>query len=154
MLKKILIGVVGFIAVALIGGKLYIDYMDRQMDPAPLVERLAATPVPGEFVLVDEWHYNGSWLIKPRDPEASRLYLTAGTVAEVCDRLDEFYRQEGLSVRDTLRSDTPPDWCGRSLRVGRGSVSVWVQPADNWRELPAEFGDEESVVQLDYRASR
>ncbi len=154
MLKKVLIGIVAFIALVALGGKLYIDYMDRQMDPQPLVERLAATPIPSEFVLVDEWHHRGSWLFKPREPEASRLYLASGTVDEVCRRLDEFYRQEGLEARDTLRSDSPPDWCGRSLRVGRGSVSIWVKPAESWWEAPAELSDQEPLTQLDFRAHR
>ena len=155
MFKKIAIGLVAFVVLALVGGKLYIEYMDRQMDATPLVERLAATPIPADvLLLVSEWNHDGSWLIKPREPEASRVYLTAMSVDQICDHLDVFYTEAGVRSRPIQRSDDPGPWCGRSLETELGDVTVSVESADGWRELPAELTGEETVAQVHYTAHR
>ncbi len=155
MLKKIVIGLFLFVALVIGGGKLYIEYMDRQMDATPLVTRLAATPIPADgLVLVSEWNHDGSWLIKPREPEASRVYLTAMPVDRVCEHLDVFYAEAGVRSRPIQRSDDPRPWCGRRLETALGDITVSVESADGWRELPAELTGEETVAQVLYSAHR
>ena len=136
MLKRIALSVGAFVGIVALGAWAYVSYMDRQMDSMPLTERLDATPVPSELILVDEWSHDGSWLIKPREPTAAKQLVTRGSVQDACSTIDEFYRELGREVSGVTRSDDPGDWCGRRIRSNGGTVDVSVEPARSWIELP------------------
>ena len=136
VLKRIALSVGVVVGILTLGGWAYASYMDRQMDATPLTERLDATPVPPEFIFVDEWSHDGSWLIKPREPTAAKQYVTRGSVQEACSTIDGFYRELGSEVSGVSRSDDPDDWCGRRIRSNGGTVDVSVKPARSWIELP------------------
>lgn len=153
MIRKLIVGsVVGFTFLA--GAAwIYASYMDSQMDSGVLEERLAGLPVP-DLVLVDEWHLDGSWMFKPREPEAVRLYIAAGNVDEKCKTLDDFYESRGISISPTSMSGDPTDWCGRSVTTSTGRISIWVESLKSWTARPAEFADEPDLVQIQYSAHR
>jgi hypothetical protein len=154
VLKKVLIGLALFV-VAVIGAiALFVFYQDRKTDPTPLVERLAATPIPADLVLIEEYSIQGSWLIKPRSAEASRKYVAGGPVSEVCARLDRFYAAEGLAFNTLFRSDDPADWCGRSIDVEGGDVQVDVEPINSWTEPPEALVGRPDLVEVRYSAYR
>lgn len=154
MLKKILIGIGLFIALGVGALALFVSYMDQRMDPTPLVERLAATPIPADSLLVDEYSLTGSWLIKPRTAEASRNYVALGPVGDACARLDRFYMGEGFSPNTLYRSDDPDDWCGRSIDVDGGRVRFYVEPINSWTEPPEALAGRRDLVEIRYSAYR
>lgn len=136
MLKRIALSVGVVIGIVTLGGWAYASHMDRQMDAAPLAERLGATPVPAGFILVDEWAHDGDWLLEPREPVAARQYVTRGSVQDSCSTIDAFYRELGSDVSGVTRSDDPGDWCGKRIRSNGATVDVSVEPARSWVELP------------------
>lgn len=150
-MKKILLWLVAITGLLLAVGALFVTAKDRQMDSAPLVERLRVTAVPTELMLVDEWNFDGDWLFKPRQPEAVRKYVASGEIEDWCNLIDDFYTSRSIQISPTQRSDDPTDWCGRSLRVP-GRISIWVEPAPSWVVLPE--GVEQPAVQITYYALR
>ena len=124
------------------------------MDSAVLVQRLAATPMPAEILLIDEWNQDGAWLFKPREPEATRLYVAAGSISETCQMMDRFYESRDIVIVPTRMTDDPADWCGRGMRVEGARVSIWVETIKPWREIPELFEDQLQLVEIRYSAYR
>ncbi len=155
MVLKVIIGIAVFVALAIGALSLYVEYMDRQMDPAPLVARLETTPVPADgMVLVDEYSIQGSWLIKPRSPEANREFVAAGPVDEACGRIDDYYHALGMEVSTLSRSNNPSDWCGFSITGDDGPLHVTVEPINSWTEVPELLTGREDLVEIHYSAYR
>lgn len=154
MLARIVIGILVTVAALFLAATAWVVAMDRQMDSGRLVERLDRTPVPDEFVLVDELSRDGTWLIKPRSPEAQRTYLIPGTVESTCARIDDFYGERDIQAIPTARSDDPNDWCGRSLQVERRTVRVRVEPIRSWTTIPPDLAGSGDLVEVSYFASR
>ena len=153
MIRKLIVGSVTGLTLLAGAAWGYAAYMDRQMDSTVLVERLDGFPVP-DLVLVDEWHMDGSWAFKPREPEAVRLYVAVGNVDEKCETLDDFYESRGIPISPTSMSGDPTDWCGRSITTSSGRISIWVETAKSWTTTPEEFADERDLVQIQYSAYR
>ena len=155
MLKKIAVGVLIAIGVLIIGVWALTAKLDRDMNSEPLAERLDDLLIPEDhLVLVESWARDGVWGIQNRAPEAGRVYVALGTVAEGCRVLDEFYEEIGITIRQTSRSDDPSDWCGRSVQAPGGWVSVWVEPVRSWTAIPEQLQGNPNLTTIEYRAHR
>lgn len=154
MLARIVIGIVVGIVALFLAAVAWEAAMERRMDSGPLVERLDQTPIPDEFILVDEWARDGTWFIKSRSPEARRSYLAPGTVDLVCGSIDMFYAERGIEIRHTARTDNPADWCGRTVHIELGHISLWVEPIRSWTQIPPELEGIRDLVEVTYFASR
>ncbi len=155
MFKKIAVGILIGIGVLIIGAWALNAQLNRNTNSEPLAERLATLPKPDDdLVLIETWARDGIWGIQNRDPEAGERYMAVGTVADGCLMLDEFYERLNISIRQTSRSDDPSDWCGRSIHVAGGRVSVWVEKPGSWIPIPNQLEGISDLVTIEYRAHR
>ena len=121
---------------------------DRRMDSTRLVEQLDATPVPDMLVLTDSWNRDGDWLLKPRQPEAVRIYLAPMTPESACVEVERFYETAGLDLR---RSSSSNDDITCIWRVG-GDVSIWIEPLPSWTQIPPSLADAPNLARVRFSA--
>ena len=155
MFKKVAVGILIVVGVLIMGAWALNAQLNRNTDSEPLAERLATLPKPDEdLVLIDTWARDGFWGIQNRDPEAGQRYMAVGTVDDGCRMLDQFYQSINMTIRPISRSDNPSDWCGRSIHLAGGRVSVWVEQPASWTPIPEEFEGVSDLVTIEYRAHR
>lgn len=155
MVKKIAVGILIALGVLIVGAWALNAQLTRAMNSEPLAERLDSLPKPEDrLALIESWARDGFWGIQNREPEAGRLYVMIGTVADGCRLLDEFYEELGMTIRQTSRSDDPSDWCGRSIDVAGGSISAWVEPVRSWTPIPEQLQGNPNLTTIEYRAHR
>ena len=155
MFKKVAVGILIAVGVLIVGVSALTAQLNRNTDSEPLAERLATLPKPDDnLVLIETWARDGFWGIQNRDPEAGQRYMSIGTVADGCLMLDQFYEAREIAIQPISRSGNPLDWCGRSIHVASGRVSVWVEQPASWIPIPEEFEGVSDLVTIEYRAHR
>lgn len=148
--KVVLFGVL-FVLIVIAALWAFVWVTEARQDAAALTEKLEAIPVPAELVLVDQWEHDGSFLAGGRPREAARAYVAPADVASICDRIDAFYADLGISLGAMQRSDVSDEqWCGRTLR-GR-DISIWVDEIKPYSLVPEEYRDRDDLVTVRYSA--